>query len=200
MGQNNTNEILGRRGLLDLAEQLHWFALCVPPQKEFATQAILEKKGLRTFVPVRREYRRRNKYVKRKELMSYPLAPRYVFAGFEPGKSLWFDLFGLERYYGRKIVTGVVGMGDEPRQLNPECIVSLLKRFGGGLNAPAVQRYMLSNKEFRVGDQVEVIAGPFEGLKVPVKEIRGSRARLVMELFGGEQEVEVPMDVLQAAA
>src|SRR5687768_12092164 len=77
---------------LEKAAALSWYALLVPPQKEFVAQQILHDRGLSTFVPVERKWRRRNKFAKVKELIEYALAPRYVFVGFRPDETLWFDL------------------------------------------------------------------------------------------------------------
>jgi transcription antitermination factor NusG len=178
---------------LDKAADLSWFALVVPPQKEFLAQEMLHDLGLATFVPAERKWRRRNKYAKNKELIAYALAPRYVFVGFRPGERLWFELFNLH------FVSGVVGLHGEPRQIPGEAMLSLINRYSNGLNAPDVQRYMRSRREFTVGETVEVTSGPFEGRKVVVREISKARARIVVELFGSSQEVEVRVDILEAA-
>lgn len=180
-------------GILGMATGLLWFALLVPPQMEFVAQKILRRYGLRTFVPVRREWRRRNKFVKTKELQEYPIAPRYVFAGFDRRFPLWFDLFNLP------VISGAVGLNGEPLKIPGKAMARLIQRTGGGLNAPAVQKFMRTHHEFTVGQIVEVLDGPFEGRRVPVVEIRGHRALLLLELFGGQHEIDVSMEVLQAA-
>lgn len=175
------------------AQKLLWYALLTPPGREFVAQKILRRYGLRTFVPIRREWRRKNKFVKTKELHSYPVAPRYVFAGFQRRVPLWFDLFNLP------VISGVVGLEGEPSPIRGEAMSRLIQKTAGGLNAPAVQKFMRTHHEFAVGQTVEVIDGPFEGRKVPVVAIRGARASLMLQLFGAEMEIELPMDILQAA-
>ena len=53
-----------------------WYALRVISQKEFLAQEILRRLGLFTYVPVRKEWRHKNRYAKarreNKVLMSYP--------------------------------------------------------------------------------------------------------------------------------
>lgn len=180
--------------LLADASDLIWYALLSPPGKEFVAQKILRRYGLRTFIPVRREWRRKNKFVKTKDLFTYAAVPRYVMAGFPSGVPLWFDLFNLP------VVSGVVGRRGEPMRLPAKAVANLIYRTGGGLNAPAVQKFMRTHHEFSVGQTVEVIDGPFEGRKVPVVELRGHRAAVLFEMFGAEMEVELSTDVLQAAA
>lgn len=178
--------------ILEVAGGLYWYALYVRPQKEFVAQIILERYGVTTYVPVRRDWRRRNKYTKEKRLTSYPLAPRYVFAGFPPGIPLWFDLFNLP------LISGVVGIDDVPMRLKTPDVVSLLRKHPNGVVAPKEQKHMQTGKEFAVGDNVEVVGGPFDGMKAPVTSIKGSRAKLVL-LDGIVGEIEFPLEVLQAA-
>lgn len=175
------------------APRLVWFALLTPPGKEFVAQKILRRYGLRTFVPVRREYRRKNKFVKEKQLREYAIAPRYVFAGFPPGVPLWFELFRLH------IITGVVGLSGEPTRLPAASMIKLITHTAHGVNAPAVQKFMRTHHEFAVGQTVEVLDGPFKDRKVPVVAIRGAKAAIMLELFGVQQEVDIAMDMLQAA-
>lgn len=176
------------------APSLLWYALLTPPGREFVAQRILRRYGLRTFIPVRREWRRKNKFVKIKDQFTYAAVPRYVMAGFMRSVPLWFDLFNLP------VVSGVVGRQGEPMLIPAKAVASLIRRTGGGLNAPAVQRYMRTHHEFTVGQTVEVIDGPFEGRKVPVVEIRGHCAVVLFEMFNIEQEIEIDMEILQAAA
>jgi len=178
---------------------LWWYALKTPPQREFAAQHILENfadRGIKTFVPVRKEWRRRNRYSKAKELRSYPVMPRYVFAGFEPGRARWYDLFKFP------VLVGVVGVCGEPRRVRyhgEDGLGSFIGRYPNGITAPKEQRFMRSNHEFAIGDTVEVIGGPFDGQKVPVLEISGEKALVNMYLFGAEQKITVRLEDLSAA-
>lgn len=178
--------------LLDIVARLTWYAIVVVPGREFVAQKILRRYGLSTFVPVRREWRRRNKYVREKELQTYVVAPRYVFGGFD-ACPLWFDLFALPN------VSGVVGFLDEPARIPSHAMARLIRKTGGGLNAPQVQKFMRTHHEFSLGQVVEIIGGPFEGRKVPVVELSGARAKVLVELFGTDTPIEVPTDLLQAA-
>lgn len=180
--------------LLDLARKLMWFALIVPPQKEFVTQTILQRHDTPTFVPVERRWRRRNRFTREKELVAYPIAPRYVFAGFASRHAL---LTGpLHRVW---TINGVIGIRGEPMQLPGPQVAQLIERLGNGLNAPAVQRYMRTRHEFTVGDQAEITEGPFAGHTVPIVEITGARAKALVTLFGSEMEIDVPLEILQGA-
>ncbi|WP_170923150.1 transcription termination/antitermination protein NusG [Fulvimarina manganoxydans] len=184
--------------ILDIAARLHWYALTVPAQKEFVAQKILRRYGLRTFVPLRREYRHASAKAKRtrqpKQEFCFPLAPRYLFAGFTPGRPLWFDLFSLP------CISGVVGIDGRPMPIVRKDMTRLVRKTATGINAPEAQKFMRTHHEFSVGDVVRVMDGPFEGLSVPVVEITGGLARLCLSLFGGAVDgVEVRLDWLEAA-
>jgi len=187
------------RDILDVAPALRWYALVVPPQKEFVAQKILRRYGLRTFVPVRTEFRHASAKAKRrrepKRAVRFAVSPRYVLAGFKPGAPLWFDLFSLP------VVSGVVGgMDGRPLLLPNREVLRLIRRTATGINAPDAQRFMRTHHEFAVGDDVRVMDGPFEGMVVPVVGIGTGLARLGMNLFGGAVDgVELPLDMLEAA-
>lgn len=185
--------------ILDVAAGLNWYALQVPPQKEFVAQKILRRYGLRTFVPVRVEYRHPSKKSRQLRLpkreVRMAVAPRYVLAGFERGRPLWFRLFNLP------CISGVVaGLDGRPMLLPNKEVRRLIRRTATGLNAPEAQKHMRTHREFSVGDDVRVMDGPFDGMVVPVVAIGGGFARLGMTLFGGAvDDIRVPLDVLEAA-
>ncbi|MBB4004466.1 transcription termination/antitermination protein NusG [Aurantimonas endophytica] len=184
--------------IIDVAATLHWYALQVPPQKEFVAQKILRRYGLKTFVPVRTEFRHSSKKSRHLRLPKQPVrfavAPRYVLAGFEPGRPLWFNLFALP------CISGAVGIDGAPIMLPTKEVVKLIRRTATGVNAPEAQRFMRTHHEFGVGDDVRVVDGPFEGMVVPVVGIAQGLARLEMKLFGGAvDDVRVPLDYLEAA-
>lgn len=180
--------------------ELIWYALQVPPQKEFVAQTILNKKGIDSYVPARKEWRRRNKYTKTKELRAFPVAPRYVFAGFPRRIPLWFDIFNLP------VINGVVGLNGEPliipykHTAKQPGLRGIMDKWPNGIVAPKEQKYMHTHGEFKVGDTAEVLDGPFEGQRVPVVEIKGGDAMVHMLLFGTVQEVKIALENLVKAA
>ncbi len=177
----------------EAAQNFHWFALRVPPQKEQVAQVILRRKGLATFLPVHREWRRRNKYTKVKELRTYPLMPRYVFTGFSKRVPMWFDVFNLP------LITGVVGIGGRPMKLDQDGMERIMGLYQNAIDAPKEQKWMETHKEFSEGDTVQILGGSFDGLVVPVLGIDGPNAKVLISLFGGERSVNIAVDQLVAA-
>lgn len=69
----------------------------------------------------------------------------------------------------------------------------------GILRAPEVQKHMKSKREFGQGDAVMVSEGPFRFSAGKVIHITGQRARVLLPLFGGEAEIDIPLQNLEAA-
>lgn len=178
----------------EAASKYHWYALRVPPQKEFVAAEILRRKGLATFLPVERLWRRKNKYVKDKVLRTYALMPRHVFTGFDKRAVSWFDVFSLPA------VQGVVGINGRPLLLDQDGMHRIMRLYENGIKAPDEQKFMGTHKEFKVGDIVEVIGGPFDGLKVPCVALMGAHAKVIIELFNASTEISIPTDQLVCAA
>lgn len=178
---------------IEHAGGLQWYALRTPAQKEFVAQEILGRRGITTFLPVERKWRRRNKYTKQKELRSYPLLVRYIFAGFVPGIPLWFNIFNIPT------ITGCVGLNGEPKELDNAAVCRFIGKYPNGLQRPDEEQYMQTGKEFTIGEHVRISDGPFEGIVVPVVNILGKDAELFVELFGGRHKVRIRMDKLEAA-
>ena len=178
---------------IETAHAHHWYALRVPPQKEFVAREILRRKGLAVFLPVEKRWRKKNKYTKVKELRQFPLAPRYVFTGFPRMAPSWFNVFSLP------LIQGVVGINGVPKRMDEGGMARMLRLYPNAIDRPKEEKWMPSNKEFAVGDNVEVMVGPFEGMTVPVIDIAGSHAKVLIQLFNADHEVEVELANLAAA-
>lgn len=173
------------------ADDLHWFALRTRPQTELVSQDIMQRRGFITFVPVREVYRRRNKYTRVKELRKFPLLVGYVLFGSHVPDPVWFDVFKL------KTIKSVVGVRGEPREIDHTSIARLMKLQGVNyFTAPREQRFMRSRQEFSVGDIVEVVDGPLSGNFLKVEEIRGEKAKAMLNFLGRPTQVQVALDNL----
>lgn len=185
-----TKAQIGRLG--ELVKDYDWYALLVPPQKEFVAQEILKRQGVVTFCPFDSMWRFRSRYSKTKELKNYPMMPRYVFAGFKPAKTPpWYDVFALQ------IIKGVVGLHGEP--LTVKGVPDLIHRFRNGLKRPEEERYMQTHKEYAPGDMAVIIDPRFQDRIVQVDSIKGGFAYFRIELFNGVHELHLPADMLVAA-
>ena len=191
MAKSKTND-----RLLEQYEALHWYALRIAPAREFVAQRLLKDRGIVTFLPVEIKHRHRSRYSKAagkpKEPRAFTMFPGYLFAGFEPGVPLWFNLFTENNH-----VKSVVGDRGVPYRLPVAQIRRQIEMYADGLVRPQSERFMQSGKEFKAGDQVLVADGPFEGLSVKVESIKGGNAKMFVELFGSPQLVTIATDKLE---
>ncbi|MCB1476618.1 MAG: hypothetical protein H6883_07170 [Rhodobiaceae bacterium] len=183
---------------LDMLAGLVWYALLVPPRKERAAHDILQRQGIDTYLPIRKEWRRRNRYSKAKDLCEFAETPRYVFAGFNPSFVPWLFLDRLP------IISGVVGIEGRPVRLRWEGrggLEQMMRTYPSATYvAPSEQRYMHTHHEFTVGDEVEVIGGVLDGRRLKVVNIRESSAICQMLMLGGPQDVTLPLANLVKSA
>lgn len=171
---------------------LNWYAVMVRAGQEFAVEALLERRGLVAIVPMITQWRRVNRFVKRKHQVQYPLLARYVLVGFE-GAPRWDIVFGLT------MVQSVVGVGEVPWRMQGRQVAKFLIELGEVV-APEEQRHMATHHEFAEGDEVEVIGTAYDGHVVRVHRIEGAAARLLLPLFGTQMEVQVPLANLVKSA
>ena len=201
-------------------QSLNWYALIARPGREYVAALILERHwGCKTYVPTETRWRRRNRYCKAKEQFAFAVAPRYVLAGFsgaphwlfvldEPSISDVIRLDGQPKRLDRS--TAIFDRAGNCRRLTDEFLDRYMARTPNGrldlgagkvlteAMAPTEEQWMKTHKEFKAGDEVEVVSGPFRDRRVTVLEINGHMARLDLELFGGAP-VEVPVMDLEAA-
>lgn len=173
-----------------IVAELTWYALTVPPQKEFAAQDILSRRGVVTFCPFESLWRKKSRYTKEKELRHFPVMPRYVFAGFSAEPS-WYHVFRMP------LIVSVVGLKGEPAPIDG--MTNLVGMFRNGLRRPSAERHMRTHREYNVGDAAVVVDGPLADRIVKVEEIRGGHAIFRMELLGSEHRLSIALDKLEAA-
>ncbi|MDB5525532.1 MAG: hypothetical protein JWM58_3295 [Rhizobium sp.] len=177
------------RGSLLVAD-LTWYALITPPQKEFAAQEILKRRGIATFCPFESVWRRKSRYTTDKHLRHFPVMPRYVFAGFETEPS-WYHIFQTP------LVAAVVGLNGCPVPIDG--MPKLVSMFRNGLRRPDAERHMKTHREYHVGDAAVVVSGPLSDRIVKVEEISNGHAFFRMEMFGSVHRLSMTLDKLEAA-
>lgn len=176
--------------LPDLVENLDWYALLVPPQKEFAAQDVLKRLGIVSFCPFESLWRHKNKYSKEKELRHFPIMPRYVFAGFSDAPP-WYSLFQLP------IIASVVGLSGNPATIHG--MPDLIRRFRNGLKRPDHEKHMRTHREYAAGDLAVIVDSAMSGRVVHVTSIENGHAFFTLEMFGAQMTLSLPTEKLEAA-
>lgn len=176
--------------LAELIDARAWYVARVQPQSEAAVVEGLDRRGVFAFTPMAGEWRRANRFARRKTLRRYPAAPGYVVVGMGRAFPRWASVLGCAG------LTGLIG-GDRPREITARMVEVIAAM---SMDAPEVERFMATRREFGLGDTVEVTGGALAGMLARVVAISGEQARVVVALFGGEREARVATASLAAVA
>lgn len=160
-----------------------WYCFRVKPQKEMAVKELMTRLGFRVAVPTEVKWRRQNRYQKRKPV-EYPKLTGYVLIKFDD-EPPWYFLF-----HRLRCVHSVVGNGGHPTPISEKAI--------GNLGRAMTD----TRKSFAPGERARIAEGmdhPMEGYAGRVEAIRGEKAKMILEFLGSQREVEIPVDILEAA-
>ena len=167
-----------------------WFAFRVQPQREFASQEIVNRHGFRAIVPYEWRVVRRVRHLKKRDSRIYPKMVGYLLVEtLHPPN--WYQMFSMH------CLKSVVGFDGEPTPIPKAAIERLLKEQGEAMP------HRLSRNTRRAslmpGDTARVFAGPLQGFEGRVEDVRGSRARMLFAGAGAFENIEVPIENLEAA-
>ena len=172
-----------------------WYAVIVRSGKEFVTHRIINRACAGAYMPLQRRWRRKNRYCRDKVKIAYAAIPGCLFLGFQQGQERWYALF--EQIHSLHAVVGVAG---RPAAVTGACLADFLDRNKGRFDVADDERFMASHKEFRIGDRVQIVEGPFDGHIVEVQNINHGKAHILLDLFGTPQNVDIYLDKLEKAA
>ncbi len=162
-----------------------WYALCVRSRFEKKVQTQLVRKQLESYLPLIEEIRQ---WSDRKKKVKEPLFRGYVFVRIDLKNKLEvLETDGAVKF---------VGIRNRPSAIPDEEIGWIRTVLGH----PAVASSVRREKRLPPGEKVEIVAGPFRGIKGIVSQVRGN-ARLVIqvETIARTFSVEVPPEFLVEA-
>jgi len=160
-------------------------------KRVFVHELLMQRAGFEVFLPVKKVWRRKNRFSPEKHLISYPLLADWVFVGWPKSECRWADLMTLD------VVVGVMGTGGRPVQLAHKPVCDLMRRHGDGCLDPEHYRYMRTHAEFDLGDSARVVTGPLDGTSLRVIEITGWSVKGVIDAMGGKVPVNIRADWLE---
>jgi transcription antitermination factor NusG len=168
-----------------LERQPDWYALLVPPQKEFTAECMLRERHFDAFVPIVYRKVRISRHVKTTRDVPYVLASTYVFLGLN-GPLPWSDIFKVH------VIRGVAGAGGEPT-----CIPNSIMRQLFDASDAAGPKPPPVVEGLKVGDKGRITTGAFAGFEFSLEKLRGKRAQVIVSLFGRMNALELPVDFLE---
>jgi transcriptional antiterminator RfaH len=151
-----------------------WYALHTKPRKERQVNALLQERGIETYLPtVRRKARRRD----RPDRVVY--FPCYLFARIDfrvtPRSSIdWMP--GIRR---------IIRSGDKPAVVADEIVDTVRRRLEG------IEEIGYSN--LRQGDRVRITSGPLRDLEAVFDQPLSSaeRVRILLDVMGRMMPAEI---------
>lgn len=170
----------------DYPELAGWFCLKIMGTREFAVEEALKKAGVEALVPAAKgeEIRRRRRVV---EAPLVPVLRGYVLVRCVPSAAAMAGLRRFER------VLDIVGTAEKPFRV-PEKFVS---KFISKVEDGAYDHRPPSPTEYRLGERVKVVDGPFASFPAEVvsQDMEGNRLTVEVEIFG--RPTPVDLDVAQ---
>ena len=165
-----------------MTDDLHWYCLHTRPKSERLTSQILRvEAGIEVFCPlIRFERARRSGRLWVTEAMF----PGYVFARF-------CHSLQHRQIRAARGVLKIVGFGDTISVV-PDSVVAELR-----LSVKDEETIVIESG-ISAGEEVNVVEGPFRGLRAVVSRVMPGRERvaLLLEVLGMEREVELSLDAV----
>lgn len=162
-----------------------WYLVTTKPQSEFKAQENLLRQGYETYLPLVQTLRRRNgKNIKRTEVFF----PRYLFIYLDKESDNWSPIHST---FG---VSGMVRFGGMPAVV-PEIIVNNLKQNENEFGLQSFEK-----KEWKQGNKVGIINGPFEGYKAIYQKMKSTeRVSVLLDIVGKNTQVTLSIHELEIA-
>jgi transcriptional antiterminator RfaH len=153
-----------RDNLFD-ADAAPWIVINTHPHREHIALTNLERQDFHAYCPM---MRKRRSHARRVDTVLRPLFPNYLFVQENPTLGRWRPILST---YG---VRTIVRAGDELSFINGNFIDSLRAReIEGAIVRPP--------NPYRLGQRVQIAAGPFDGLVATIIEM-DEKDRLVVLL------------------
>ena len=149
-------------------KEKHWMAIYTKPRSEKKAAERLVKNGFEVYCPLQTTMRQ---WSDRKKKVQIPIFPSYVFVYIEESERLTIlndpSVLNFVYYLGKPAV-----IRDEE--------IEILKQF---LDTGDLQDEITIH-QYKKGDKVDIIAGPFKKYRAKIDEINKSHITLLIESLG----------------
>ena len=163
-----------------------WYAIHTKPRQEETALANLERQGFDCHLPRARERRLlRHRYT----MVTLPLFPRYLFARLDLSTQNTAPIRSTQG------VVGLVRFGLHLPPL-PDGFVDMLRA-----RDPDAAGLALNNPDWRPGERLHIMEGPFAGLEALFAARDGAaRVLVLMDLLGQAQRLSLPEHQLRSVS
>jgi transcriptional antiterminator RfaH len=159
-----------------------WFILQFKCNSHHQAVKNLNRQGFETFLPLHdTTSRKSSRFIN----TSKPLFPGYMFVRFDRAESEWHK---INNTYG---VSRLITFNSIIKSIPSKFVDSLMKRYDlSGKLQPI--------KNFKKGDQVTVLTGPFANFIATVETYEADhRIWILMDLMGRKTKIQSPSDTLK---
>ena len=163
----------------------NWFVVHTKPRKENVAIENLQRQGFLAYCPQTVQSKRRRQ---RWQNVTEPLFPRYVFVQLN---------MGLDNFAPIRSTLGVIGLvrfGNLPAVM-PESAIETIQH-----QENDIKNSYNEYPNWREGDVLEILDGPFSGLKgIFQKKESTERVSLLLEILGQQNRFSIHSDILALA-
>lgn len=177
MDVNETETVEETTGIPKKEIEEKWYAIYTKPRAEKQVNQRLLEKGVETFLPLQKTYR---KWSDRKKLVEIPLLPSYLFI-----KTKVKNFHHVYRIQG---IVKFISFEGKPVSI-PEKQINNIRLL---VNSDAL--FEVSSEKFAKGDNVEVISGSLIGLRGELIKI-GNKNRVVIRIDRLDQNLLLKIPV-----
>ena len=166
-----------------------WIVACIKHGHEFAAQDEAWHNGLPAWLPLTRQWQRRNTTLPATHRIERPALPGYLFLEHRPAE--------LAGFLGKKgsLLLGILGSGEPGRDRSISAITGAeLYRFADRMSETGATRI---RPLFAIGEMVRITGGPLAGQIVETTAITGRSGTFLAQIFGGTRPVKIDLDMLE---
>ncbi len=159
-----------------------WYVVKSKPHKESAAVENLERQGYTTYCPqITHAKRTRGRW----RAVAEPLFPRYLFVQLNVGED---DFAPIRSTIG---ISSLVRFGNVPANIPQQVITAIQNQ------EQQLERQVVNHPNWKPGDEVEIIEGPFAGLKGVFEKKNGEeRVIVLLNLLGRNNNVAVAINAV----
>jgi transcription antitermination factor NusG len=164
--------------------EARWYACYTRARHEKQVSRLLQERGFETFLPL---VPRVSQWKDRKKVVEWPLFPSYVFGRFGTAD--------MQRVLATPGVAGLVKTNGRPARIHEDELDNV-RRFAHALAGGDVE---VEPRPFVAeGEWVEVMDGPFQGIRGVVVQRRNRRRVLIgLKAIGQALEIDIDTRVLR---
>jgi transcriptional antiterminator RfaH len=170
---------------LSISKRERWYVANTLSRRELGAKQQLEQQGFRTFAPY---IIRTVRHARKLRSARAPVFPGYVFVILDLHRDRWRSVNGTLG------IARLIMAGEQPQPVPRGVVEDLVARTD--------DRGLLGRQqEFRVGDAVRVIAGPFSNVLGRLDRLDDNgRVRVLLDIMGGRVPALLASEAIEALA